>query len=90
MQNKRVCILSTGERPYIYTLYANPISPYDFNKTRGENDSYGRFIINKEEIDPSYAYIIRGDFDFSYKLVSEYGFTSEKVGIYTILFKPEN
>ena len=90
LQNKRVCILSTGERPYIYTLYANPISPYDFNKTRGENDSYGRFIINKEEIDPSYAYIIRGDFDFSYKLVSEYGFTSEKVGIYTILFKPEN
>lgn len=89
LQNKKVCILTTAEKPYIYTLYANPISPYEFNETRGEDDSYGRFIINKKEIQDDYVYIVEGDSEFCYNLVSEYGFTSEVLGFYTILFKPE-
>ncbi len=87
LKDKKVCICTGAERPHIYALYANPISPYEFNETRDENDNYGRFIVNEKKIDDTYAYIVRADSDFSYTLVHDYGFTSEVVGIYILLYK---
>lgn len=87
LKDKKVYIFTGAERPHIYALYANPISPYEFNETRDENDNYGRFIVNEKIIDDSYAYIVRADSDFSYRLVQDYGFTSEVIGIYILLYK---
>ena len=87
LKEKNVCIYTGAERPHIYALYANPISPYEFNKTRDENDNYDRFVVNEKIIDNSYVYIVRADSDFSYELAHNYGFTSEVVGIYILLYK---
>ena len=91
-KNKKVYIFTDAREPYIYTLYANPISPYDYNSSKfGENNSYGRFEIlstNNRYIDEDGVYIVRVDTDFDYELVSEYGFNYEEVGTYKILFRP--
>ena len=91
-KNKKVYIFTDAREPYIYTLYANPISPYDYNSSKfGENNSYGRFEIlstNNRYIDEDGVYIVRVDTDFDYELVSEYGFNYEEVGTYKILFSP--
>ncbi len=80
--------IHTGaEKQYIYTLYANPISPYDFNETRDENDNYGRYtILSERTIDEEGVYIVRADSDFSYELATYHGFIHEKIGTYILLY----
>lgn len=86
-KEKDVYIYTGAERPYIYTLYANPISPYDFNETRDENDNYGRYtILSERTIDKEGVYIVRADSDFSYELATNYGFVHEEIGIYILLY----
>lgn len=53
LKEKHVYIHTGAEKPYIYTLYANPISPYDFNQTRDENDNYGRYTVLSEKAERS-------------------------------------
>lgn len=89
-KNKDVYLYTAAERPYIYTLIMNPISPYDFNETRGENDSYGRYHIlsmDNREIHEDGVYIVRVDTDFVYELAEYHGFNYTQVGTYMILFK---
>lgn len=87
-KEKDVYIYTGAEQPYIYTLYANPISPYDFNKTRDENDNYDRYNVLKErKIDETGVYIVRADSDFSYELSAYHGFNHEEIGTYILLYK---
>lgn len=86
-KEKNVYIYTGAERPYIYTLYANPISPYDFNQTRDENDNYGRYTVLSERIvDEEGVYIVRADSDFSYELATYHKFIHEEIGIYILLY----
>ncbi len=87
LKEKHVYIHTGAEKPYIYTLYANPISPYDFNETRDENDNYGRYtILSERTIDEEGVYIVRADSDFSYELATYHGFIHEKIGTYILLY----
>lgn len=87
-KQKHVYIYTGAERPYIYTLYANPISPYDFNETRDENDNYGRYtVLSERMVDEDGVYIVRADSDFSYELATNYGFVHEEIGIYILLYR---
>ncbi len=86
-KEKNVYIYTGAERPYIYTLYANPISPYDFNETRDENDNYGRYtVLTERTVDEAGVYIVRTDSDFSYELATNHGFIHEQIGIYILLY----
>lgn len=87
LKEKHVYIHTGAEKPYIYTLYANPISPYDFNETRDENDNYGRYtILSERTVDRSGVYIVRADSDFSYELATYHGFIHEQIGTYILLY----
>lgn len=88
LKEKEVYIHTGAERPYIYTLYVNPISPYEFNETRDENDNYGRYHVLKDRyVAESGVYIVRGDSDFSFELAQYYGYTPEKINTYILLYK---
>ena len=90
-RDKKVYIYTDAREAYIYTLYANPISPYDFNATRhGDNNSYGRFEIldtKNRFVDENGVYIVRVDTDFVYELAKYYGYNYEQVDTYMIMFK---
>lgn len=87
-ENRDIYIYTGAERPYIYTLYVNPISPYTFNETRDENDNYGRYkIIEDRIINENAVYIVRADSDFSYELAAYHGFCNEEMGIYILLYR---
>lgn len=87
-KEKDVYIYTGAEQPYIYTLYANPISPYEFNETRDENDNYGRYtVLSERTIDENGIYIVRADTDFSYELAAYHGFNHEEIGTYILLYK---
>lgn len=87
-KDKDVYIYTGAERPYIYTLYVNPISPYKFNETRDENDNYGRYkVIKERKINENAVYIVRKDSDFSYELAAYHGFNHEEIGIYILLYR---
>jgi len=89
-KNKDVYFYTAAERPYIYTLIMNPISPYEFNETRGENDSYGRYHIlsmDDRQIHEDAVYVVRVDTDFVYELAEFHGFNYKQVGTYMIMFK---
>ena len=91
-KDKKVYIYTDSREAYIYTLYANPISPYDFNATRhGKENSYGRFEVldtQNRYIDEEGVYIVRVDTDFVYELAKYHGFNYEQVDTYMIMFKP--
>lgn len=87
LKEKHVYIHTGAEKPYIYTLYANPISPYDFNQTRDENDNYGRYtVLSERVVDENGVYIVRADSDFSYELATYHGFIHEEIGTYILLY----
>ncbi len=87
-KEKDVYIYTGAEQPYIYTLYANPISPYDFNETRDEYNNYGRYtVLTERTVDESGVYIVRADSDFSYELATYHGFVHEEIGTYILLYQ---
>lgn len=89
-QNREIHINTTSDEPYIYTLIANPISPYEFSETlcrEGRNIvSYGKYYFNNKEIKDEAIYCIRNDDAFIDELVG-YGFNIKNINTYTIAYK---
>lgn len=87
LKDKKVNILTMSLNPYVYTLIVNQPSPYDFAKTRNEKDEWGKYLFNRQEINEDWVYIIKDYGDFAYDLANNYGFNTEYVGTYVILYK---
>ncbi len=87
LKERKVCIWTLSSEPYIYTLYTNPISPYEFNQTRTENNDYDRFVFQKTDIDDTMVYIIKDNADLVWELSQYHNFCVEQIGNYVLLYK---
>lgn len=92
-KTKKINVRTNAIQPYIYTLIANKISPYEFNETVKIEEyfvySYGRYIFNSIEIDENTVYLLmRTDlkYEFRDKLV-EQGFIKESYKNIEIYYK---
>lgn len=86
LKDRKVNILTTAEKPYIYTLLVNQPSPYDFDKMKNKDNEWGKYVFNRQEIDNNMVYIIKDYGDFAHKLYLE-EFIAEQIGQYILFYK---
>lgn len=87
LKDKKVIITTSSPAPHIYTLVSNPISPYDFNNTKTQDENYGKYTFNSTEIDEDSVYLVRDNFDLVWTLNTVCGFKLEQYGVYYLLYK---
>lgn len=94
-ENENIYFKIKTTQPWAYTLYANEVSPYDFNNTIHEDNSdywtntfaYGKYYFDlPEKIEQNSVYVIEGEEEIEKELINN-GYNLEEYLEYKIYSK---